>query len=189
MNPSDFQKIESEEEFVALLKKHDLFREDDVTFEDFGENMFAYTGDDFRVDAELFEELEISALLVDGNVRAEFLSVSDILPDFGVFCVTGDVRCKDLLYMTESTGMAVGGDLVIEHAFYSDCGNSVLQVNGNLSAKLLFNSQCSIDVKGKETSELDETVEAEQLGSLGITVGDDQSPAEAVRAYFDKYDE
>ncbi len=186
MERSQLQRIGSEDEFVALLKKHDLFREDDITFDDLGENMYVYTGDDLRVDAGQFEELEVSALLVVGNVRAEFISVGDILPDYGVFCVTGDVRCKDMLYMTESTGMVVGGDLLIEHAFYSDCGNSVLQVNGNLSAKLFFNSQCSIDIRGTETSELDESAGANELVAFGIDVEDGQRPAEAVREYFGK---
>jgi hypothetical protein len=184
---SQLQRIASEAEFVALLKKHGVFREDDITFDDLGENMYVYTGDDLRVDAGQFEDLEVSALLVVGNVRAEFISVGDILPDYGVFCVTGDVRCKDMLCMTESTGMVVGGDLLIEHAIYSDCGNSVIQVNGNLSAKLFFNSQCSIDIRGTEATELDESAGAEELVAFGISVDDGQRPAEAVREYFGKY--
>ena len=104
MNRDDFKKLESEEEFALLLKKHDLFREDDVTFEDLGEdNIYLYSGDDFRVDAEMLAAMEISALLVDGTVRVDSVSVSEILPDYGVFCVTGDLQCKDMLYVTEST--------------------------------------------------------------------------------------
>jgi hypothetical protein len=184
----DFKKIESEEEFVQLLKSRDLFREDDVTFDDLGaDNMYLYTGDDFQIDADMLLDMQISALLVDGSVRAEFISVGDILPDFGVFCVTGDVRCKDFLYMTESTGMSVGGDLVIEHFFFSDCGNSVLQVNKSLRAKLFFNSQCSIDVRGEEDTQFDESATKQDLQSLGLDVSEEQRPAEAVRAYFDRY--
>jgi hypothetical protein len=188
MNRAEFQKIESEDEFVALLKKHDLFREDDITFDDLGEDMYVYTGNDFRVDAALFEELEFSALLVVGNVVADFISVTDILGDSGAFCVTGNMRCKDLFYMTESTGMGVGGNLVIENIFYSDCGNSGLQVNGDLTAKLFFNFQCDIDVRGQETIEFDESATAEELASFGITVGEGQRPMAAAREYFRKYE-
>jgi hypothetical protein len=159
-----------------------------VTFDDLGAaNMYVYTGDDFQADPDVLGELELGALLVEGTVRAEYLRVSDILSDFGVFCVTGDVRCKDLLYMTESTGMCVGGDLVIENVFYSDCGNSVLQVNKDLTARLFFNSQCSVEVSGRTNVEHDEGIELEDLRSLGIE-GSGDEPDEIVRSYFDRYD-
>lgn len=190
MNKEDFRKIESVEEFNELLQEHGLFREDDVTFEslDHGE-LYVFTGDGFEIDAELFEELEIAGLLVEGSVQMDYLSVSDLLPDLGVFCITGSVRCKDMMYATESTGMVVGGDLVIENLFYADCGNSVLQVNGDLTAKLLFNSQCSVEVRGKETTEYDESISAEQLAAIGLTVDQGGDPGDAVRSYFSKYDE
>ena len=188
MKSEHFKKVESEEELVKLLKKYELFREDDVTFDDLGSGaMYVYSGDDFTVDAAMLADMEVSALLIVGQVRAEFLSVADILEDFGVFCVTGDVRCKDFLYMTESTGVCVGGDLVVDNFFYADCGNSVLQVNKNLSAKLFFNSQCSIEVKGQETFEFDESIGRDEVQSLGLTIADDQDPGEAVVAYFDRY--
>ncbi len=184
----NFRKIESEDEMLQLLKKYELFREDDVTFEDLAaENMYVYAGDDFAAEAEMLSELGLSALLVEGSVHVDYLSVGDILPDYGVFCVTGDVRCKDFYYATESTGMVVGGNLLVENALYADCGNSVLQVNKNFDAKLLFDSQCSIDVRGRERTEFDKSATPAQLQALGIDTTDGQTPAEAVRAYFQKY--
>lgn len=89
--------------------------------------------------------------------------------------------------MTESTGMVVGGDLTIENVFYADCGNSVLQVNGDLKAKLFYDSQCSIEVEGKTEVQHDESVTAAQLLALGIEAEGDDETNDAVRAYFDKY--
>ncbi len=187
MNKDQLKQIESEEELVRLLKQHGLFREDDVTFEELASgNMYVYTGDDFQVDAGVLADLEISALLVEGTVRVEDLRISDILPDYGVFCVTGDVRCKDLFYMTELTAVCVGGDLEIEHVFYADCGNSVLQVNKDLRARLFFNFQCSVDVRGRTNVEHDETISQEALGLLGISVADDERIGTAVRSYFER---
>jgi len=105
MNRDDFRKIHSEEELVELLKKPDLFREDD--------------------------------------------------------------------------------DLVIENIFYADCGNSVLQVNKNVTAKLFFESQCSVDVRGELNSQFGERVSKEGIKSLGIAVLAEQSEDEANRAYFE----
>ena len=150
--------------------------------------MYVYRGDDFHVDADLLASMDISGLLVEGSVEVDLLSISDILPDFGVFCVTGDVRCAAMICVTESTGVAIGGDLVIGTAFYADCGNSVVQVNGDLRAKVFFNAQCSIDVRGTESTELDEGATAEQLAMAGIPVGDDEEPDDAVERYFDKYE-
>ncbi|MEM9072744.1 MAG: hypothetical protein AAGE52_29835 [Myxococcota bacterium] len=182
-----FVEVASLEEFEATLRNHKLYREDDVTFDDLAAGkMYVYRGDDFVVDSELLESLDISALLIEGSIEAAFLSVGAIFPEIGVLCVTGDVGCKDMLCMTESTGMVVGGSLHISNAFYADCGNSVIQVNGNLTAKLFYNTQCSVDVHGEEKVELDESVSAEQLAALGINVGEDQDTAEAVEAYLDQ---
>jgi len=190
MTRDDFEEITSAEAFVERLKGHGLYREDDVTFEEIGEErMYVYQGDDFHVDAELLVSMDVCGLLIEGSVEVSLLSVSDVLPDFGVFCVTGDVRCEDMLCVTESTGVVVGGDLVIANAFYADCGNSVIQVNGDLRAKVFFNSQCSIDVHGTESTELDEGATAEQLAMAGIPVGDDEEPDDAVERYFDKYED
>lgn len=189
MKREDFEEVTSAKAFVERLEGHGLYREEDVTFEEIGEDrMYVYRGDDFHVDADLLASMDISGLLVEGSVEVDLLSVSDILPDFGVFCVTGDVRCMDMLCVTECTGMAVGGDLVIGNAFYADCGNSVIQVNGDLRAKVFFNAQCSIDVHGTESTELDEGATAEQLAMAGIPVGDDEEPDDAVERYFDKYE-
>lgn len=188
MNKGRLREIEEEDDFVELLKAHGLFREDDVTFDDLAAfRMYVYTGDDFEIDPDLFAELGLGALLVEGAVRTEYLRVSDIVSDCGVFCVTGDVRCKDLLYMTETTGVGVAGSLVIDNIFYADCGNSVLQVNKDLSARLLFNSQCDIEVAGRKTVEHDESLTKEDLASLGIAVSDDKSTDQLVRAYFHRY--
>jgi len=190
MQRGNFEEVRSTKAFIERLEGHGLFRKEDVTYEEIGEDrMYVYRGDDFHVDAELLASLEISALLVEGSVDVDLLSVSDILPDFGVFCVTGDVRCTDMLCVTESTGMAVGGDLVIANAFYADCGNSVIQVNGDLRAKVFFNAQCSIDVRGTESIELDEGATPEQLSMAGIPVGDDEEPDDAVERFFEKYDD
>lgn len=190
MKQGDFEEIASAEAFGERLKGHGLFREEDVTFEDIGEErMYVYRGNDFHVDPELLASMDISGLLVEGSVTVDFLSVSEVLPDFGVFCVTGDLRCTDMLCVTESTGVVIGGDLVITNAFYADCGNSVIQVNGDLRAKVFFNAQCSIDVRGTEAVELDEGATAEQLSMAGIPVGDDEDPDDAVERFFDKYDD
>ena len=119
MNRAAFEKTESTEDFTGRLREHGLFRDDDVTFDDFGDAMYVYEGDDFSVDAELFAELEISSLLVKGDVRGEYLAVQDILPDYGVFCVTGSVRLRDMSYATESTGVVIGGDLEVSNVFYA----------------------------------------------------------------------
>lgn len=189
MNASALKKIETEAEMVALLKEHDLYVEDDVTFDsfDFG-NMYLYTGDDFELDADKLSALEISALLIRGSVRAEYFNVSDVLGDTGVFCVTGNVHCQDMLYMTECTSVMVGGDLVIGGVCYADCGNSGLHVHGSLRSKLLFNFQCSIEVRGVEAAELDRDASPDQLQALGIVLAPDQRPAAAVREYFRRYE-
>lgn len=185
MNKDQFKQIESEQAFVELLEQHGLFREDDVTFDDLGaSNMYVYTGDDFEVDADVLAELELGALLIEGTVTADYLSVSDILPDFGVFCVTGDVRCKNLSYVTESTGMCIGGDLVIENFFFSDCGNSVLQVNKDLTARLFFNFQCAVEVRGRTNVEHDENITREDLVALGVAVPEDGRTNTAVRSHM-----
>lgn len=185
MQRSAFRLVESEEEFVALLREHDLFREDDVVFDDLAvDNNYVYVGDDFEVDPEMLEEMGIGGLLIIGSVRVDSLRVSDILGDAGVFCVTGNLSCRDMLYMTEMTGVGVGGNLVVENAFYADCGNSGLQVNGNLSARILFNFQCEIDVRGEETSEYDESATLEELQSLGIPTTETNTPNDAMQRYF-----
>lgn len=190
MRRDKFREIETEEEFVALLKEHDLFREDDVTFDDLGVGRrYVYTGDDFAVDVELFEGMDICGLLVEGSVTLDYLRVSDITPEMGVFCVTGDLRCKDMLFMTECSSVAVAGDVVIDNVFYADCGNSGLEVNGNLTAKLFFDFQCSTNVRGKESFEHDSRVSEQTLAALGVTFAEGQQSSEAVRAYFNKYDE
>jgi hypothetical protein len=180
-----FKKIESEDEFVQLLKEHGLYREDDITFDDLGAyNMHVYTGDDFVVDRKVFEDLELGSLLIVGSVRADSFRVSDVLNDYGVLCVTGSLQCRDMLYMTESTSVGIGQDLVIENYFYSDCGNSGLQVNGDLSAKLFFNFQCAIEVRGEQKTQLDERATAEDLRSLGLAVADDERPNDVLMRYF-----
>ena len=185
MNKANFKQIDSEEAFVEILKQHQLFREDDVVFDDLSDGkLYVYTGDDFQVDTDLLESMEIGGLLVEGSVRAESISVSDILGDAGVFCVTGDLRCRDMLYMTEMTGVGIGQDLVIDNFFYSDCGNSGLQVNGNLTAKLFFNFQCEIDVRGEENVQLDESASADELVALGLPVADGERPNAALQRYF-----
>jgi len=189
MKKSQFKRIKTEKEFLQLLKAHKLYRAKDVTFEGLGDgNMYIYTGDDFEPDLELLEELEPSALLVIGNVESELLRISDILADFGVFCVTGNVSCTDMLYRTESTGVVIGGDLNIENIFYADCGNSVLQVNGGVHAKLFYNSQCTIEVGGKQSTTFDESITVKQLATLGIEAKNKDAINEAVRDYFGKYD-
>jgi hypothetical protein len=186
MKEADFKKIESEDAFVQLLKEHDLYREDDVTFDDVGAyNMHVYTGDDFVVDRALFEALELGSLLVVGSVRADSFRVSDILNDYGVFCVTGSLRCRDMLYMTESTGVGIGKDLVIENVFYSDCGNSGLQVNGNLDAKVFYNFQCAVEVRGTQTVQLDREASADDLRAFGLAVTDGERPNETLMRYFE----
>lgn len=186
MRPENFQPVEDESTFAALLKEAGLFREDDVTFEDFGEAMFVYTGDDFSIDAALFESMEISSLLVKGSVTVDRLSVSEILGDLGVFAVTGNVHCKDMLYMTECTGVVIGGGLEISNAFYADCGNSVLQVGRDASARLFFNPQCTIDVHGDSRFELDEEASAEEVAALlGVDADADADVDEMIQAYFE----
>ncbi|MEM9189933.1 MAG: hypothetical protein AAGF12_12195 [Myxococcota bacterium] len=186
MNREDFKKIETQDEFVALLKKHDLFREDDVTFDDIEEDgMYTFTGNGFQLDAALLDSLEISALLVEGDVTVESLSVNDILPDFGVFCVSGHVHCKDFYCATESTGVSIGGNLSVSHIFYADCGNSVVQVNGDLTAKVLFVSQCLVEVRGDEKSEFDQSVSNSDLAALGLTTEEGEKAEKAIAAYFE----
>lgn len=186
MDQAAFKKIESEDEFVELLKKHDLFREDDVTFDDFDEqNNYVYTGDDFRVDPSILDELEIFALLIEGNVEAELLIVSDILADFGVLCVTGNVHCQNLDYRTESTGVVVGGNLEVDKIFIADCGNSVLQVNGDFNAKLGYVAQCSVEVRGQETFGHDDSVTLDDLRALGVNVDGHDDPQDAIDAHFE----
>ena len=80
--------------------------------------------------------------------------------------------------------MGIGGNLVIENFYYADCGNSVLQVNKNLSAKLFFNSQCSVEVKGQENCQFDESVSREEIESLGLAVPEDTNLDDAIRAYL-----
>lgn len=189
MKKSQFKRIKTEKEFLQLLKAHRLYRAKDVTFEGLGDgNMYVYTGDDFEPDLELLEELEPSALLVVGNVQTQLLRISDILIDYGVFCVTGNVTCDDMLYMTESTGVAIGGKLSVANIFYADCGNSVLQVNGEVHAKLFYNSQCTIEVGGKQTTAFDDSITVKQLATLGIAAKSKDEISEAVRGYFDKHD-
>ncbi len=192
MDRSKFRKIETEEEFVVLLKQHDLFREDDVTFDAFDEGgMYVYSGDDFELDEEALAEFELSALLVEGSVHADLFAVSNVLGDCGVFCVTGDVRCKDFFYMTEMTGVGIGGNLTIENFYYSDCGNSGLEVKGDLRAKLFFNSQCEVEVHGSTEVEVDEVAlrrdaaaGMEILRGFGLEVADGENASEVVREYF-----
>jgi hypothetical protein len=189
MKKKDFKRISSEKDFVQMLKERNLYREDDVTFEELGSGkMYVYTGDNFEPDPDVLGDLELTGLLVDGTVRTEFLSISDVLEDIGVFCVSGDVTCKDLLYMTESTGVVVGGNLQVENVAFADCGNSVLQVNKDLRAKLFFNAQCSLEVAGKQDVGFDEDITAKQLATLGIHADDDDAVAEAISDYFEKYD-
>ncbi len=186
MKKADFKSIESEEQFVELLKKHTLYREDDVTFESLGaEGMYVYSGDDFRVDEGLLADMGMSALLIVGNVEAELLSIGTILCDYGVFCVTGDLRCRDMHYCTESTGVSIGGNLEIENLLYADCGNSVLQVNGDLRAKLAFISQCSVDILGSNQAQFDEDLSVSDLASIGLPSDGEQEPDDIVRAYFE----
>ena len=188
MDRTKLVQIESEEALAKLLKEHDLFREEDVTFEDLGGtgNMYVYTGNDFRLDADMLAGLEVSALLIDGNFVTGRLSVSDILSDFGVFCVSGDVRCKDFKYVTESTGMVVGGNFIIDDIGYVDCGNSVLQVNKDLEAKLFFNAQCSVEVRGRQKVALDARGGGDALRSLGLALSENEAPAAAIRAYLER---
>lgn len=98
--------------------------------------------------------------------------------------MTGDLRCKDLFYCTESTGVSIGGNLTVDQLFYADCGNSVLQVNGNLSAKVVFISQCSVEVGGKEKAEFSNKITMEDLQTMGISVKDHSYPEKAIRGYF-----
>ncbi len=188
MKKSQFKRIATENEFLQLLKGHKLYRAKDVTFEGLGDgNMYVYTGDDFEPDLELLEDLEPSGLLIVGSVQTQLLRISDILVDFGVFCITGDVNCDDMLYMTESTAVVIGGTLNIENIFYADCGNSVLHVNAKVRAKLFYNSQCTIEVGGKQDTAFDDSISVKQLATLGIAAKNEGAINAAVRAYFDKY--
>lgn len=189
MKREKFREIESEDELIALLRQHRLFRDDDVTFEDLaGDKMYVYSGDDFSVDIPMLENMEPSAILIEGDVEVDYLSISDVLGDFGVLCVTGDIRCKDFFCGTESTGLSIGGDLHIANLGYLECGNSVVQVNGNIHAKLFYISQCSVEVEGEEKVEFDESASDNELRSLGLEFEDGEAD-EALQAYFQGLDE
>lgn len=179
---AELEKIGSEE-FVTLLKRHELFREDDVTFDDIDDGAkYRYVGDDFIIDKDALEKLDVEGLLIVGNLEIDFLDVNDVLSDYGVLCVTGDVTCENFVYMTESTGVSIGGNLVVKKAFFADCGNSVLQVNGDFVAELLCNSQCSVDVGGEERYEEKTTEELAQ--ALGLDVEDYAD--DAIQSYFEE---
>ena len=97
----------------------------------------------------------------------------------------GDVRCGDLRYCSECTGMAIGGALEVRNLFYTDCGNSVLQVKGDFSARHACVVQCSIEVRGEERFENGEADRiAEALGIDLEPYGGDAD--EALEAYLDQ---
>ncbi len=185
MKREDFRAIGSGEEFAELLKTYGLYREDDVTFDELDDGTnYVFVGDDFHIDAEIFETLDLGSILVEGNVTLDFLSIGDVLPDFGVFCVTGNVQCKDMQCCTESTGVSIGGDLTVTNVFYADCGNSVIQVNGDFKAKVLFVAQCSVEVAGEEVSEFDDEVTLSELESIGLPIAGHSKANSAIEAYF-----
>lgn len=177
--------IQSEEEFIALLRARGFYRDDDVTFEDLGEfGMAVFAGDELARHVESLDGLEIGALLVEGSLAMDRLDVSAIIGDFGVLCVTGDVRCRDLLYMTESTSLCVGGDLEIEHIYYGDCGNSALYVAGALRAQLFYNYNCEVEIVGEEHIAHEDEVSPAELEALGVSVASGEDPDDALRRYF-----
>lgn len=180
-------KPTSPEDFESLLRAHNLFREDDITFDDLEEDLFVYTGNDFEIDASVLDSMHIQGLIIVGDLKVDFLDVSSALGDFGVLCVTGDVKCKDMLYMTECTSVCVSGNLTIDEVFYADCGNSGLHVHKKITSKLFYNSQCDVDGEESLQFEFDESVTDEDLVSAfpGVKATDgDDSQYEAIRAYF-----
>ncbi|MEM9860056.1 MAG: hypothetical protein AAF938_00470 [Myxococcota bacterium] len=185
MNKDNLSQVETPEAFEELLRKHGLFREDDVTMDDLGsENMWVYTGNDFAIDPEFMASLELSEFLIVGDLSVERFDVAAALDDYGVFAVTGNLTCQDLIYATECTALSIAGDLHISRVAYLNCGNSVLQVNGNLTVGLFYDDQCSIDVRGEEKSKLDRNSSVDDIAAhLGVEAGG-RSADDIIREFF-----
>lgn len=184
---ASFNRID-QSDFVAQLKKNNLFRDNDLTFEELEDHgNYVYIGDDFSVEVDLLDELEVTGLLIIGDLEVDNLSIGEIFPDFGVFCVTGDVRCKNFLFRTETVGVSIGGDVHVENIFYADCSNSVLQINGNLDARVSFNAQSLIEVRGTTKLEFSEkNLTVKDLQAIGFTVkGRGEEVDDIIRAHFE----
>lgn len=187
MQTSDLEPT-SPEEFESLLRAHNLFIEDDITFDDLEEDLFVYRGNDFRIDPAVLASMDISGLLILGDVTVDFLNVTSVIGDFGVFCIAGDLKCEDMLYMTECSSVCVTGDLKIGGIFYASCGNSGLHVHKRITSKLFENFQCDVDGEESLESEFDEssTDEELKLAFPSLDLDGAESRYKAIRSYFEK---
>jgi hypothetical protein len=61
----------------------------------------------------------------------------------------------------------------------------VLQVNGDLIAKVVYVAQCSVDVRGEERVGHADDVTVADLAGLGLDTAGHDEPDEVLEAYFD----
>lgn len=117
--------------------------------EDNGDHIF-YKGDLHLETLNCFDEMEIGALIVDGNLTVDG-SIYLVDDPLQLLFVTGDVVAK---HVVTSGALVVNGNLTVKSCLLGDYNHGASKIFGNVSAHFFHPEEYFFDIQGESNFQL-----------------------------------